>query len=50
MRTRGNDKLEDMDDSIRGWTRDVGLISTENVRGKIGDELLGITCLFRLDG
>lgn len=50
MRTRGDDKLEDMDDSIRGWTRDVGLISTENVRGKIGDELLGITCLFRLDG
>lgn len=28
MRTRGvNDKLENMDDSIRGWTRDVGLIS-----------------------
>lgn len=50
MRTRGDDKLEDMDDSIRGWTRDVGLISTKNVRGKIGDELLGITCLFRLDG
>lgn len=28
MRTKGvNDKLENMDDSIRGWTRDVGLIS-----------------------